>query len=587
MLNPIMARFVATPSLVAPEMREWFESCLAAAAAHPRTSEMLTDLAESDDGFWPAPDDWRAAYRPYVVQDGILQIPVKGVLLHGFSFALGGWATGYVYIWRAFQRGIEDPNVRGIALICDSPGGHVAGNFDLVDRMYALRGTKKVWAFAHEGAYSAAYSIASVADTIWVSRTGGVGSIGVVAAHLDVSGAMEQAGMRVTFIFAGRHKVDGNAYEALPDEVRERLQSRIDELYGVFTATVSRNRGLGLTPATVVSSNVVPKLSEAEVTLPGGSRATEVPVQYPYGWAARVKAPTKDAGGVERAAETHVLTAGGNRSHPIAFPPSDRRFPAPKLKEGESAHHDDQKQISKIGRDGHELTAKKVEITGGGDQPKGDTANHEMNEFMKGVRADIAQIKDSHHALFDVVSKLRVNAETVLPALAAINVATQVTSALNGLPAGLDAMKALAEGKLQNFFQNAAKDALASFLDPSRLLNVASLLSGGVEGLIAAVKAQIASLIAANPIVTLVDDLKEELAAVTASGGDPAIIAAKAAELTAEIAAHTAANAVVGQVTDLRETLQGYLDTAGAALHFLAVQKRAAQGLVKSVKFGP
>ena len=245
MMNPLLARFAATPSLVAPEMRDWFEGCLTAAAGHARMPEMLLEQAQADDGFWPAFDDWRAAYRPYVVRDGILHIPVKGVLLNGFTFALGSWATGYVYIRRAFDRGMADPDVRGIALVCDSPGGHVAGCFDLVDHMFAGRATKPVRAFAHEGAYSAAYLIASVASTITVSRTGGVGSIGVVGTHIDVSAAMDAAGIKISFIFAGARKIDGNAYEALPDDVRARIQTRIDYLYGILVASVARNREMG------------------------------------------------------------------------------------------------------------------------------------------------------------------------------------------------------------------------------------------------------------------------------------------------------------------------------------------------------
>jgi signal peptide peptidase SppA len=206
-------------------------------------AEILSERASSDN-FWPPDDDWRAAYRPYVVRQGVLIIPVKGVLLHDFPWQLGSWATGYDYIWRAFQRGQEDPEVRGIALAIHSPGGEVAGNFDLVDRMYEARGNKPIRAFAMEYAYSAAYSIASVARQIVVSRTGGVGSIGVVTAHLDVSKAMDEYGLKVTFIFAGKHKVDGNAYEPLPDSVKARIQSRINELYRVFVSTVARNRGV-------------------------------------------------------------------------------------------------------------------------------------------------------------------------------------------------------------------------------------------------------------------------------------------------------------------------------------------------------
>lgn len=242
MPNPLLARFAGEPTLVAAERRDRFEACLDAVMAIEHGPAMLREGASVDDGFWPEAGSWKAAYRPYVVVDGVLQIPVKGVLLHDFAYAVGGFATGYVYIRRAFERGIADGTVKGIALVCDSPGGEVAGCFDLVDAMHAGKGAKPVWAFAHEAAYSAAYAVASVADKIWVSRTGGVGSVGVVTAHTDVSGALEQRGVKVTFIYAGKHKVDGNSYEALPEDVQARIQARIDALYDVFVATVARNR---------------------------------------------------------------------------------------------------------------------------------------------------------------------------------------------------------------------------------------------------------------------------------------------------------------------------------------------------------
>ncbi|RVU13156.1 S49 family peptidase [Methylobacterium oryzihabitans] len=219
-------------------------ACLSAAMSDPRAPELMSVQGAAEDGFWPAPGHWMTAYRPYVVANGVLQIPVKGVLLANLSLAWGAYATGYVYIRRALERGLADPQVKGIALLCDSPGGEVAGNFDLVDAIFAARGTKPIRAFAHERAYSAAYSIASAADRIVVSRTGGVGSVGVVTSHTDASVALERAGLKVTFIFAGRHKVDGNPTEPLPDAVKARWQARIDELMDVFVATVARNRGM-------------------------------------------------------------------------------------------------------------------------------------------------------------------------------------------------------------------------------------------------------------------------------------------------------------------------------------------------------
>jgi signal peptide peptidase SppA len=244
MVNPLAARFADVPSLVAPVMRELFEAGLRAVAHHPRASDLLDAGVTAEDGFWPAADDWRSAYRPYIVRDGILFIPVKGCLLHDFPWALGSYATGYVYIARAIERGLVDMNVRAIALICASYGGEVAGCFELVDKIYAARSVKPIRAFAHEQAYSAGYAVASAADHVVVSRTGGVGSIGVVTAHVDLSDAMKQMGFKITFIFAGAHKVDGNAYEPLPKDVQARIQARIDALYEIFVTSVARNRAM-------------------------------------------------------------------------------------------------------------------------------------------------------------------------------------------------------------------------------------------------------------------------------------------------------------------------------------------------------
>ncbi|XAZ24029.1 S49 family peptidase [Sinorhizobium sp. B11] len=242
--NALLATFHDMPAMVNPGMQAMFEAFLRSAQTTLTQIETPKGKVAMQDDFWPAPDSWLAAYRPYVVKDGILMIPVKGVLLFGVGYAIGDYATGYVYITKALERGLADPNVKGIALIVDSPGGHVAGNFDLADKIFAARVQKPIHAFAAENAYSAAYSIASACKTVTVARTGGVGSIGVVTIHLDVSKAMDNAGLKVTFIHYGQHKVDGNGYQALPADVRDRIQARIDGFGELFVSTVARNRKL-------------------------------------------------------------------------------------------------------------------------------------------------------------------------------------------------------------------------------------------------------------------------------------------------------------------------------------------------------
>tara|TARA_R110002110_G_scaffold412641_1_gene638831 strand:- start:50938 stop:52398 length:1461 start_codon:yes stop_codon:yes gene_type:complete len=179
----------------------------------------------------------------YPVIDGIAVIEISGVLIHR-----GGWIgqssgqTSYEGIAAQIDAAEGDPSVRGLALEIDSFGGEVAGIFDLADRIRAIRASKPVWAFVAEHAFSAGYALASQADRILLPRTGAVGSIGVVVMHADLSGELDQDGVRVTLIHSGRHKVDGNPYQPLPDAVRDDIQREIDVLRFLFTQTVAAGR---------------------------------------------------------------------------------------------------------------------------------------------------------------------------------------------------------------------------------------------------------------------------------------------------------------------------------------------------------
>lgn len=240
--NLLLAKFQNEPALIGESQRPWFEACVA------KTSEMLAVIESKEvalDDFWSFDDNdrWMTRVRPYNVTDGVLRIPINGLLLNKFPYATT-WATGYEYIWEAVKRGLDDSNVNGIALVIDSPGGLVAGNFDLIDKIYARRGEKPIKAYASESAYSAAYAIASVADDITVSRTGGVGSIGVVVIHTEISRNLEANGVSVDIIRSKPGKMEGSYYEALQKAARKRIQARVDEFHKQFVALVARNRNM-------------------------------------------------------------------------------------------------------------------------------------------------------------------------------------------------------------------------------------------------------------------------------------------------------------------------------------------------------
>lgn len=180
---------------------------------------------------------------PYPVVDGIAVIEISGVLIHrGSWIGQSSGQTSYEGIAAQIEAAASDRSVRGLALEIDSFGGEVAGVFDLADRIRALRATKPVWAFVAEHAFSAGYALASQADRILLPRTGAVGSIGVVVMHADLSGQLDQDGVRVTLIHSGQHKIDGNPYLPLPEAVRDDIQREIDVLRFLFAETVAAGR---------------------------------------------------------------------------------------------------------------------------------------------------------------------------------------------------------------------------------------------------------------------------------------------------------------------------------------------------------
>lgn len=142
-----------------------------------------------------------------------------------------------------FRDAVNDASVGAIVLNVDSPGGATSGIPELANTVYQARGTKPIIAVANGMAASAAYWVASAADEFLVTESGEVGSIGVIAAHEDQSAALEQQGIKISLITAGKYKAENNPFEPMTDEGRAAIQARVDDAYTMFIRAVARNRG--------------------------------------------------------------------------------------------------------------------------------------------------------------------------------------------------------------------------------------------------------------------------------------------------------------------------------------------------------
>ncbi len=180
--------------------------------------------------------------KPYEVAERVALIDVCGVLSNDPY-----WydETGYDDIQNEMRMAGDDADVDGILILVNSPGGETDNAFETADVIKKVAAVKPVWGVAAPMAYSAGYLLLSQASKVYVPPvTGGVGSIGVYGLHLDFSEYLKKQGIAATFVSEGKGKTDGNPYEPLSEEARQKLVLEIQRLYGEFLSRVASGRSL-------------------------------------------------------------------------------------------------------------------------------------------------------------------------------------------------------------------------------------------------------------------------------------------------------------------------------------------------------
>lgn len=180
----------------------------------------------------------RVAGMPYYQVGRVAVLP-----LAGFVTQRPGWLTAYGFATSAEQftaahaELAADSSIAGIVWDVDSPGGSVAGVPEAADKLLAMRGRKRTVAVSNTLMASAAYWLASAADEVVATPSSLTGSIGVYTVHEDYTKANEKAGVKVSYVAAGKYKVDGHA--ELTPTARESMQAMVNDYYGQFLASVA------------------------------------------------------------------------------------------------------------------------------------------------------------------------------------------------------------------------------------------------------------------------------------------------------------------------------------------------------------
>lgn len=207
--------------------------------------------------------------KPYpVTEAGVGILPVYGAMVQRMGQIQPDCSemASYEKLGRRFDAMVADSDVKAIMLEIDSPGGQVAGNFELARRIMAARDVKPVWAHANESAYSGGYSLGASASRLFVADTGGVGSIGVLMLHMNQAKRDEKQGYEYAAFYSGARKNDMNPHFPLSDEAKTAAQATVDRLHNVFAQHVAQARGMPLDHVNATQSGLL----DASEALAGG-----------------------------------------------------------------------------------------------------------------------------------------------------------------------------------------------------------------------------------------------------------------------------------------------------------------------------
>jgi ClpP class serine protease len=169
------------------------------------------------------------------VRDGVALIPVYGPIFPKANLMTEFCgATSLESVVQDLVTASEDPNIEGIVLLCDTPGGQATGLHEASTLLRSIQ--KPTVAYVEGQCASAGYYFASGARKIVMPNDARVGSIGTV---LGVRRKSPNDPVEIVSSQSPDKRPDHAT-----DEGRAVLQRYVDDLTQVFIETVAQHRGL-------------------------------------------------------------------------------------------------------------------------------------------------------------------------------------------------------------------------------------------------------------------------------------------------------------------------------------------------------
>jgi len=267
------------PWAITPAMRAVIAGVLA---------RRIAGMDDDEDGIALAAEMRAMRQHPAAGGGNVAVIPISGVIapkMNALTEISGG--TTFDLLGAHLRQAVADSTIRAIVFDVDSPGGNVAGATEFAREVLRARTIKPVFAQANHLMASAAYWPMSCATEVIATPSALVGAIGVYHIYNDISGALEQMGVKRQVFSAGKYKAEGVDGGPLSAEAQAHVQSLIDGAYGRFVGDVGKGRGVAaadvrkgfgegraVAAEDAVSCNLIDRIGTLEETL---ARACEPP----------------------------------------------------------------------------------------------------------------------------------------------------------------------------------------------------------------------------------------------------------------------------------------------------------------------
>ena len=173
----------------------------------------------------------------------IVIIPITGTITTELTSSLiQQKETSSTAILNYLDLAQRNPNIKGVLLEINSPGGTVVASKEIADKVKQMN--KPVVSYIREIGTSGAYWIASSSSVIVADPLSITGSIGVIGSYLEFSELLEKYGVTYQRLVSGSYKDTGSPFKELTEEEKKILQSKIDLIHLRFVTDVSKNRNL-------------------------------------------------------------------------------------------------------------------------------------------------------------------------------------------------------------------------------------------------------------------------------------------------------------------------------------------------------